>query len=251
MPRQAPTFCRLNGNTLKLIAALLMLIDHTGALLFPEVLVLRAIGRPGFTLFAFMIAEGCRYTSNRLKHFLSVLAVAAVCQIAFSIATGSLHMNALVTFSLSILLCYALDTSKSLWLSEERPLSVRALGLAVFPVAVTAVWALTTYAVSVDYGFLGCMVPVFGSLFQPPRNSRSVWERLDRNEIHVLSLGVGQLLLSSASHPLNYFALLALPLLLLYSGKRGRWRMKYFFYIFYPAHFLAILLAAMLLSLLR
>ena len=35
-------------------------------------------------------------------------------------------------------------------------------------------------------------------------------------------------------------ALLALPLLMLYSGRRGKWNMKYFFYIFYPAH-LAIL----------
>ena len=30
--------------------------------------------------------------------------------------------------------------------------------------------------------------------------------------------------------------LLALPLLLLYNGKPGKYRMKWFFYIFYPAH---------------
>ena len=34
--------------------------------------------------------------------------------------------------------------------------------------------------------------------------------------------------------------LFALPLLALYNGQRGKWKMKYFFYIFYPAH-LAIL----------
>ena len=27
-----------------------------------------------------------------------------------------------------------------------------------------------------------------------------------------------------------------LPLLLAYSGKRGKWNLKYFFYIFYPVH---------------
>ena len=32
------------------------------------------------------------------------------------------------------------------------------------------------------------------------------------------------------------FSLLALPLLALYNGKRGKWRLKYFFYVFYPAH---------------
>ena len=32
----------------------------------------------------------------------------------------------------------------------------------------------------------------------------------------------------------------ALPLLLLYSGKRGKWRMKYFFYVYYPIHLAVI-----------
>ena len=32
------------------------------------------------------------------------------------------------------------------------------------------------------------------------------------------------------------YALMALPLLLCYSGQRGKWKMKYFFYIFYPVH---------------
>ncbi len=35
---------------------------------------------------------------------------------------------------------------------------------------------------------------------------------------------------------IQWFGLLALPLLLLYNGKRGKYKMKYFFYIFYPTH---------------
>ena len=43
------------------------------------------------------------------------------------------------------------------------------------------------------------------------------------------------------------FSLLALPLILLYNGKRGKLRLKYFFYAFYPLHL--ALLAAIYLAL--
>lgn len=43
------------------------------------------------------------------------------------------------------------------------------------------------------------------------------------------------------------FSLLALPLILLYNGKRGNLRLKYFFYAFYPLHL--ALLAAIYLAL--
>jgi hypothetical protein len=33
---------------------------------------------------------------------------------------------------------------------------------------------------------------------------------------------------------------LALPLLALYNGKRGKYRLKHFFYIFYPLHLMVL-----------
>ena len=36
------------------------------------------------------------------------------------------------------------------------------------------------------------------------------------------------------------WALLALPLLALYNGQRGKWKMKYFFYIYYMLHLVII-----------
>ena len=45
---------------------------------------------------------------------------------------------------------------------------------------------------------------------------------------------------------MQYYALLSIPVLLLYSGKRGKLNLKYFFYVFYPLHLLAIEGVAML-----
>ena len=40
--------------------------------------------------------------------------------------------------------------------------------------------------------------------------------------------------------PYTWFALLALPLLALYNGKRGTKKLKWVFYFFYPIHFAVI-----------
>jgi hypothetical protein len=60
--------------------------------------------------------------------------------------------------------------------------------------------------------------------------------RFDCLPMHVATCGVALFMLSGAGLSVQSYALLALPLLLLYSGKRGKWKLKYFFYVFYPAH---------------
>jgi hypothetical protein len=44
------------------------------------------------------------------------------------------------------------------------------------------------------------------------------------------------------------FGLLAVPLIALYSGYRGKLKLKYFFYIFYPAHMLIIYAVSLILK---
>ena len=62
----------LNGNALKIIALISMIIDHVGVMLFPYELWLRCLGRISLPIFAYMVAEGCQYTRNMKKYFLRI-----------------------------------------------------------------------------------------------------------------------------------------------------------------------------------
>ena len=89
---ESTRFPGLTGNQLKLIALITMTIDHVGMMLLPQLRILRAIGRIAFPIFAYMIAEGCRYTHSRKKYLLSMLGIAALYQIVCFFAMGSLSM---------------------------------------------------------------------------------------------------------------------------------------------------------------
>lgn len=208
----------MTGNTLKIIAAIAMLIDHVGLMFFPEIALFRIIGRLAFPIFAFMIAEGCKYTRSRLRYFLQLFGLALGCQIVYFIADGSMYLSVLFTFSLAVLTIFALQYCKA------KP---TALPILLFVTAVTAVYALNRIF-DIDYGFFGCMLPVFAAAFHSTR--------FDKPLLNILMLALGLLLLWYSLGGLQLYAFAAVPLLLCYSGRRGKIKMKYFFYIFYPAH---------------
>ena len=222
----------LSGNALKLIAALTMTIDHIGVVFFPRILWLRLIGRLAFPIFAFMIAEGCRHTRSRVRYFFTIFTLAAVCQAVYWFAAKSTYFSVLITFSLAILVIYALQFFREA-LAAGRPLRL-AVSAAVLIAAVAVVWQLNQ-RFTVDYGFWGCMLPVFPALFQQRRGATGKLP-LDRNEVHVLCLGIGLVCLYQSLGGVQFWSVLSLPLLLCYSGRRGKGNLKYFFYIFYPVH---------------
>ena len=227
----------LSGNTLKIIAALSMTVDHIGVIMFPKLSILRIIGRIAFPLFAFMIAEGCKYTRNKLRYFLSVSCLAVAIQVFYYFFSGETKMSVLVTFSLSILSVYALQYFKACIFCDDTSVRKKLFGAVVLIVAVSLSLAFSLLF-DLDYGFFGAMLPLWAAIFQSDRSRNEPYpsDKLDTIPITVLSFSVGVLLLSCFYGGIQYFSLFAIIPLLLYSGKRGRRGFKYFFYIFYPAH---------------
>ena len=223
----------ITSATLHIIAMVFMLCDHLWARVIPGNEWLTCIGRLAFPIFAFMIAEGCRYTKNKLKYFLSLLILGTACQLVYDVVSGSVYIGILISFSVSVLLVYLLGAFYKAIFARKAVISV-ALG-AAFAASVVTVYILNTL-VSVDYGFWGCMMPVFASLTNLPIDAESRLKRIDKPFVRVLCMSACVVVYAINRGGFRLFALMSIPVLLLYSGKRGAWRMKYFFYIFYPLH---------------
>lgn len=222
----------LNGNQLKIIALFAMLCDHIGVELFPQVSVLRYVGRLALPIFAFMIAEGCEYTHDRLKYFLRIAVLGVGCQAVYFIAEKSWYQGILITFSLSLIVIFSVDFCK-------RKKDFRSFVLAVFAVsAVIFVSGILPQLVKglgykVDYGLLGVLLPVV-SYFPKKRT------------VKLICATVICLLLAVELGTFQLWSLTAVPLLYLYNGSRGKINLKYLFYIFYPSHLVAVYLIKML-----
>lgn len=67
----------LTSFDLKIMALVSMIIDHLGYMFFPEIVGFRIIGRMAFILYAFLLVEGCHYTSNR-SNYIHKLAIWAI-----------------------------------------------------------------------------------------------------------------------------------------------------------------------------
>jgi len=234
----------LSGNILKLIAATSMLIDHIGFIFFPYSHAwMRCVGRLAFPLFAFFIAEGCRYTKNRARYFCLLAGLAISCQVVVQIVIPETDMmSILMTFSLSVLLIFALQYAKNCFAKKAPPLLCAGASL-LFIGGIVSVYFLMQYFVF-DYGFWGCMTPVFASLLDVKRiPAPTVLQKMDIPILRALCMLPPLLFLTfDGGMPAAWqaHALLSLVLLLFYSGKRGKWKMKYFFYIFYPAHLVVL-----------
>lgn len=76
----------LNSFQLKCIAVITMIIDHTGAVLFPDNMTLRYIGRIAFPIFCFLLVEGFFHTRDVRKYMLRLGMFAVISEIPYDLA---------------------------------------------------------------------------------------------------------------------------------------------------------------------
>ena len=240
-------FTGLSACALKILACLFMMLDHIGVMLLPDVLWLRIVGRLAYPLFAYFISEGCRYTKNKTKRFLSVFVLGVVCEAVYMLSGAQYYGNILLTFSVSILLIYLLSAVKrSYSLSRLR----FAFMLIAFALSLVAMYFYCEY-VGLDYGFFGVLAPVLAVAFDDIEAlSDKLYSKINRQTVSIFMFALGLLLITMFENVLScqIWSLCAVLLLMLYNGNRGKYSLKYGFYLFYPLHLLVLQGIAMLLE---
>lgn len=222
------TLSREQSNALKVIAVLLMIIDHVGAVFFPEEPIWRMVGRLAFPLFAYQLAIGFQYTSNRKKQFVYLGVFALISQIPYMLA---LHITP-DDFSFNVFFTFLL--SYGLMMIWERLKLSTGLLVGFLTLLLTLVWITD---VPVDYGWYGVLMPFLFYLLR------------DKPLLQIVILFGLTGWKAYYGSPLQVFAIFAsvLPVMLSIVSIPPFKLSKWFFYWFYPVHLgiLALLISMM------
>lgn len=223
----------LDGGVLKGIAAALMLTDHVGSILLPEVPVLRCVGRLAFPIFAFFIAEGYAHTRDFGRYFRRLAILAVVSEIPFNLENGAVfdltRQNVLFTFCLALLTLRGLEA-----LGRERGFG-RWAGCGLVLAAGFAAGEL----LRTDYGGWGVVTVALLHLCRDGRYAK-LWLLLAMAAVNGLGMGSLTMPVFGGEMPIQIFAVAALPMIWLYNGQAGPKGLRRAFYVFYPAHLLVL-----------
>jgi hypothetical protein len=205
----------MSQSALKIIAMLTMLIDHIGVLLFPDVAIFRIVGRIAFPIFAYLIAEGCKYSKNKAKYLTRVLICAAVFQIVRFVIDKTLMPSVVWGYALVILFAMLMNWARPKWNTRF-----------IAPTMFAIITSILTLVCKWEYLFFPLLIGIAVYLIQKP------W-------LKWLSLCALLICLGLTSE-YQLWGLLALPILMLYNGTRGSIKFKYTLYLFYPLHYIIL-----------
>ena len=214
----------LNMNQLKLIAMVLMFIDHFAYMMIELGVgvagnwyvidrIMRGMGRVAFPIFCFTIVEGFQRTSDARAYLKRLLLFAMISEIPFDLAFRSSifsmsYQNVFWTlaFGLAALMVY----TDPLMGGFQKTVGL----LACF---------FVPYIFHTDYSIYGVLTIFVMFYFR-------------KEPLKMCMAGLIVLLLQSR---LEIWAVFGFLLILLYNGEKGHGN-KQFFYLFYPVHLLLL-----------
>ena len=192
------------------------------------------IGRIAMPIFCFFTVQAIIYTKNYKKYFFRLLAFALVAEVPYDLAFYekpfySYGQNVIFTILIAAFAIFLIDKL----LKRDENIIINIVGIILITIAAMYLAVL----LRTDYSSMGVVAIV---LIYLARNNKI---------LSALALMIGFLFefeVWGSVIPISYgFVYLAIPLIMLYNGKRGN-QNKWAFYIFYPAHLLVIYLMKLL-----
>lgn len=216
----------LSGSALKVIAILIMLIDHTAAILllnWPEAMepwfsafgrsyslyrVCRDVGRLAFPIFCFLLVEGFMHTRNRFKYGRNLLIFACISELPWNFMGTDTwryeRQNVFFTLFLGYVAFCAIE-----YFREQQLLQVISMLIVL----------VVSYFLNADYGWRGYVFLLIMYWFRYYKPAQAI--------------------IGSCWLYYEWKACFAFLFINMYNGERGFIRGKfgkYFFYAFYPLH---------------
>lgn len=197
--------------TLKIIAIITMFLDHYYRIIGgPEWLSM--LGRLAFPIFAFSISEGYSHTKNVNKYLMRLLNFAIIIQLPNFLGFQEYPLNIFFTLALGLFCLEILDNNK--------------INIVVRYIVVLYLCFLAEKT-GLDYGAYGVILII-------------LFNKLKNNKLYIfiafLALNLVILKIGNLSE-MQMYSVFSLVPIFLYNGKKG-YGMKYFFYLFYPLHFI-------------
>lgn len=254
----------IDGFTLKVIALILMVFDHIHYCFggFWDIPVwFTMLGRISAPLFIFMVANGMCHTRNPKKYILRLYIGSVFMAFAnqlvnkyFLLPNGGIVMNNIFgTLCIITLMIYAIPKiqedkcqGKSI-VGDVILLSFPVIGAVIVKILMSFISlpgvgpvlavlvAFVPNIIFCEGGFLFVILGIGFYLFHNNKKKTAIFYLIFCMVILALGYNPEFGLISMFVHNIQWMMVFALPLILLYNGKRG-YGMKYFFYVFYPAH---------------
>lgn len=234
----------LNGDQLKLIAILAMTVDHVTDLIYPgfpavpAAILLHIIGRLTAPIMWFFISEGFHYTHDIKKYLLRLGSFAVISHFAYCFAFGidPVPFRSGIFNQTSVM--YPLFVGALvLWLQNSG------VGMREWQ-RTAAVFLLIWSAFPGDWSCIAVL-----SVVGMYRNRGNLKKQMTAILPWVLLYAAVSFFFVDRAYGLvQPFVFLVYPLLKRYNGQRGKGKgMKWFFYLYYPAHLAVIGLLRILL----
>lgn len=220
---------------LKIIACISMLFDHLGYVFYGKVSWMNCIGRLAFPIFAFLVTEGYVHTKNLKKYILRMFIFALISQIPFmlfcSIFSTAKEFNVIFTLLFGLIVITIFDKYNK-----------------ILGVISAVILGLVAEYFKFDYGIYGVSIILIFYIFKNNIKYLSfffILATICRYIFFVIPLAKYGLIIFLNYLPLYIFlccsTLCSLMLIIFYNKEQGK-KLKYLFYIFYPAHLLLLYL---------